>query len=74
MQVLSSECRPDMQSGDGTLISFLKQISQFKHTHFITFYIFSAHNNFDLYTICHFMKECLSADFTTVHIFLFGCL
>lgn len=58
----------EMQNEDGTMTDQFSKTSQSgEHTHFITFYIFSAHTNFDLYTFCHFIKECLLANFTTVH-------
>lgn len=58
----------EMQDEDGTLTDqFSKTSRSDERTHFITFYIFSAHTNFDLYTFCHFMKECLLSNFITVH-------
>lgn len=68
MEVTLSEHGHETQSKDGTLTDqFSKTRRSDEHTHFITFYIFSAHTNFDLYTFCHFMKECLLANFITVH-------
>lgn len=65
--MLSKQWR-EMQSDGGTLTDqFSKSGRSDEHTHFITFYIFSAHSDFDLYTFYHFMKECLSANFITVH-------